>query len=241
MDFVSYTKRFPLRNAAVAVALTLGLWGLPWLVWPSGPRMGTARAQKAALKVQYLSDVRGLDGSVWSPVLMQYPPKSGPGTKDDLPGGIQGAAMLVGPPVPGEATLSAPPEPAAVAGRLPETNPRRDVFRLEPVEEPAYAGSVHGAGAGWVVEPMDGLAGRNFSAPELEKIAAPEGGAGWISACAHVELGADGSVEHVFLESLSGFTNVDQAVVRALRTGSGDPAARAAGGRVRMSRRIEEK
>jgi len=240
MRISPYANAFSLRHAAVAVALTLALWILPWTIFSSKPPTAPARSQKGALRVKYLRSARELDGTMWSPVLIPLPTKYGFSLKADRQGGMQNTTAALRPQGAESALMQTPPTPAATPGALPDTNPRNTALSLEPVEQPAYAGVVSMSGGEWRVESLDGLASRNFRAPALDAVKPPEGSGTWLSACASVELGADGRVEHVFLETSSGSTNVDQAVLRALRTGAGDPGGRVTSGRVRITRRAEE-
>lgn len=224
---VSRAPRAPsVLSAAAIVALCLGLWILPWTIWPMAPRAKSAAGTKIPLQVRYVRAAQGLDETAWSPVVFPLPTKYGFSEKADAQGGLREMEAVLRPRIADSALLPAPAEPAAPARLLPPTNPRPGTFMLEPVEKPAYSVSRSRTDSGTGLDVSDSLALRNFRVPALAGVTCS------VPLSAYVELDEAGRVQHVFLESSSGSKAADQAALRALRAAEAEPGKGAVIGRV---------
>ncbi len=230
----AYTIPLSWRNAAMAVLLTAGLWGLPWLLWPTHHQPRKAKPHATPPKVRFVRAAAALDGSAWSPVMFPLPSKVGfsgnvglKGMGQDLAGVLKRRAEE--PPYLARAEE---PEPLAVGAVV--LSGERTAYSPEPVEPPAYmlvhSNRVEGYRAEW----YEGLKARRFEAPALAGLPPPDAGGGWLVLDASVQVDAAGRPVHVFLEQSSGQTNVDAAVIRALRVGRAEPGAGPAAGRARV-------
>lgn len=83
-----------------------------------------------------------------------------------------------------------------------------------------------------VIEMTDGLREAGFSPASLPADVVHTAAEKWVVASAMVELGADGQVQHVWLDAPSGIRVVDQAFVRALYAGEVSRGDRSVRGRV---------
>ncbi len=229
-----YTIALSWRNAFFATALTLVLWGLPWLLLEPGRAPAAAHPRRLPPVIRFVRASPALDDTAWSAVMFPVPTKIGfsgtvwlKGQGQDLAGVLQ--PMRDEPPYLGRA----PEAPDVPAGAV-VLNPERTTYVPESVEPPAYMLVHSNRVEGYQAEWYEGLAARGFAAPDLARLPPPEGGGAWLALSAWVELDAQGRPEHVFLEQPSGQTNIDADVVRALRRGRGDVGSGSAAGRARI-------
>jgi hypothetical protein len=230
----SYTIPRSWRNTALAVVLTVGLWSLPWLLWMTPGPQPVVRRMRPPLVIRFVRPASAPDGGVWSAVIIPLPNKLGfsgavgsKGPGQDLTGLVKRRAeeppYLA--PMPGQEAVPA----AAVALSVERTS-----YVPEAVEPAAYmlvhSNRVEGYRAEWGEE----LRSRKFKAPALARVPGPEAGGAWLTMSAWVDVEAGGVPAHVFMEQSSGRTNVDAAVVRALRMGRAERGAGPAAGRVRV-------
>lgn len=231
-----YRIRLPWRNAALAVALTVALWGLPWLLWQSCLPLAGRVAHRAVRMpaIRFVRASPGLGGTAWSPEMFPLPTTFGFSGTVGLKGVGQNLAGVLrrhteAPPF---LPYSPDPEPLA-AGAMPLAS-EASTYTPEAVEPRAYMLVHSNRFEGYHAEWYEGLRTRGFRAPALEKLGPPDGGVGWLTVGAWVELDAAGRADHVFLEQSSGQTNVDAAVIRALRTGRAEAGSGRAAGRARV-------
>jgi len=65
------------RNVALVIVGALVLWGVPWLVWPSGSQRVVKAERLPPPVFRYIRAAQGLEGSTWSPLLMPLPTPDG--------------------------------------------------------------------------------------------------------------------------------------------------------------------
>lgn len=224
------------KNTALAVVLTVGLWTVPWLLWTM-PAMHTQKPAGRPPRppvIRFVRSTPSSDGGVWSAVIIPLPNKLGFSGAVGLKGPGQDLAGVVKrqmePPPYLAPTAEQDPFPAAAVA----LNVERTSYVPEAVEPAAYilvhSNRVQGYRAEW----SDGLRARRFEAPALAATAGPDGGGVWLTMTAWVGVDAQGRPVHVLMEQSSGQTNVDAAVVRALRMGRAEPGAGPAAGRARV-------
>lgn len=212
---------------AAALLLALG-WQISWIAWfrirpPPPPRSAPSTPIVAYLPPGSSGPDGAADPSedvraTWSPALFSLPTLAGfsrtamtneigmrPPVK--LPGGspvlLERAGTASGPLV------------AARAGPEDEVAARLD--RLEPPPPPPAVFATSAAATGLVVraELSGGLAGARFQPMELEVDASIPRDRAW-EVKAWVEVGEDGRVKHVFLETASPFEALNALIHRTL-------------------------
>ena len=231
-----YTKPFTLRNLLAAVAVTGLLWATPWIVWPSGHPLPAVKRGGFVPQVTYLRAAAGMDGSLWSPVLLSRPSQWGfshtAKESDSNVLAILKPRVMDASYFERGADAVSPPD-FTDAGATPDV--RGADYQPRGVEQAVFARVPAAGREGMQVELYDGLKERGFACPALSAIRLPESITAWVSVTASVETDARGQVAHVFLESASGKAELDGAVVRALYMGRGLPGRRAAEGRVKIT------
>jgi len=231
----SYTIALSWRNAVFAAALTVVLWGGPWvLLLPTGSAPVAARARRAPPVIRFVRASPALDGTAWSPVMFPLPTKIGFSGMVGLKGQGQNLDGVLKPRPEEPPYLGRAPEPPGVPEGAVVLNSERTAYSPEPVEPPAYMLVHSNRVEGYQAEWYEGLRARGFEAPELARLPPPDGGGAWVALNAWIELDAQGRPAHVFVEQSSGLTNVDMAVVRALRRGQAKAGAGVAAGRARV-------
>jgi hypothetical protein len=219
-------------NAALTVAATMALWVAPWMLWPS-VRPGAAAIARRPPSIRYVRTSDGIDGAVWSAVLFPVPTKEGFSKRAAVSDAGQDVMSLVKPwTAPAPLLEWAPDRHADVeVGVL--TLKDEVAFRPEAAEAPAFPAFTNRP-SGIYVEADEGLTRRKFEAPALAKAPAPADAVPWGPVTAYVETDRQGRVQHVFLDSSSGQTNIDAMIVRALLSGTAAPDAVPVRGRVRV-------
>jgi hypothetical protein len=222
------------RNMLLAVVLTVGLWALPWLLWTTpGPRAPVRRAHPRPT-IRFVRPAPAPDGGVWSAVIIPLPNKLGFSGAVGLKGPGQDLAGVMKRRADEPPYLAPAPAPEPVRAGALALNLDRTSYVPEAVEPPAYMLVHSNLVEGYRAEWSEGLRARRFQAPALAQATGPEGGAAWVAMSAWVGLDARGRTAHVFVEQSSGQTNVDAAVIRALRMGQAEPGAGPVAGRVRV-------
>ena len=231
----SYTIALSWRNTIFASALSLVLWGLPWLLLPTRSVPPAAGPRRAPLVIRFVRGSPALDDTAWSAVMFPVPTRIGFSGIVGLKGQGQNLDSVLKPRPEEPPYLARAPEPPEVTAGATVLNPERPVYLPEPVEPPAYMLVHSNRVEGYQAEWYEGLQARGFVAPELARLPPPDGGGAWLALNAWVELDAQGRPEHVFVEQSSGQTNVDAAITRALRQGQGRAGAGPAAGRARIT------
>lgn len=230
-----YVIPFSWRNVALVVVGGLALWGVPWLVWPSrSPSAGKAD-RPAPPAFRYIRATKGLDGSTWSPVLMPLPTPDGFSKKaalKEFPGGS--LVSVLKPKISEPVYVKVEP-----AHKVPVVTPW--VSFLKPVEFDPEAPPVpvvkeEGFRPSSVIrfEIQETLRYRHYEIPALPTTMTNGAVLSTIGVTAAVELDPQGRVQHVMLEQPAGIPEVDSAIVRALRSGRGQPGASSTWGRVKF-------
>ncbi len=213
------------------------LWGVPWLVWPSGQSSGSKPERRTPPVFRYIRAAQGLDGSTWSPVLMPLPTPDGFSKKAAIKEFPNKSLVSVLKP-----KISAPVYMTLESGvSVRPVHP--GVSYLRPVEfepeAPQQSGPEEAAG-GLPTDPIfrfeiqESLRYRQLSVPALSlMVSNPVDGAA-ISVTAAVEIDKQGAVQHVMLEQPSGIPYVDSVIVRGLRAGHGQPGSSNTWGRVKF-------
>jgi hypothetical protein len=229
-------RRWPRRLWLLAAPLALG-WGLFWVsIWQPAAYTPPRRAPQFVPHAHYLparaaaspTDLRVM----WSPVLFALPTPMGfsrtPSTSEGRerprvqrpslePQLMPSPQMASGKPV-----VPAPLRPTFKDGvnfRVDEETP---VFTAPPLSANALA-----------MELLDGLASRRTAAPALPTLPAELTADSW-TVIAHLEIGRDGGVQHVFLDPPSASAAFNAQLVQSLYCWRLLPTATATAGLVRF-------
>ncbi len=235
MRVESYIIPRSLRNTTLAVVLTVGLWALPWMLWVTPGTPAPVWRGRPPPVIRFVRPTPSSDGGVWSAVIIPLPNKLGFSGAVGLKGPGQDLAGMIKRRAEEPPYLEPTPEAAPVPAAAVALNVERTSYVPEAVERPAYmlvhSNRVEGYRAEW----SEGLRARRFAAPALAKAPGPEGGGGaWPTMSVWVDVDARGWPVHVLVEQSSGRTNVDAAVVRALRMGRAEPGEGPSAGRARV-------
>lgn len=228
-----YVIQLSWRNAILSVLVTVGLWGLPWFMWPGVPSEAATGGRRVLPVFRYVRAAGGGDGAAWSPVVFPLPTPEGFSKKAVVPEPGPGMISVLKPQVSEASYLEMLPErtEAAAVGLL--TVRDEVVFRPQaPVSEGVQ--EVTNRQAGIQMDGDDVLLKRNFTAPGLAAVQLREGGPVWITVSAYVDLDRRGRVQHVFLENSCGQTNIDGILLRALLSGTADEGSEPVSGRIRL-------
>ncbi len=228
-----YGIYFPWRNVAATVVLAVALWGAPFAIWPTGvPKQGVV-AGRPAMTVRFLGAVQGVDGSAWSPVVFPLPTKYGFSERVDASGVGHDMAQVFQPKV-AEGVFLALPAMVTMPAELGvlEGGTGSEGFHPSELASDVFGTVGGGEVEAWRIEMEDQLRGRQFSAAGVKAILPDAGVRGSVEA--YVELDRGGAPLHVLLDSSSGNTNMDRAIVRALYSGRGQRGVEGTGGRVRL-------
>ena len=228
-----YAIRLSWRNAVLSLIVTAGLWLTPWLVWPSA-RLQAHRVGRRVPIIRYVRASEGIDGAAWSPVVFPLPTKEGFSKKAEEQGSGPNMESLLKPQVVAAPFLDVVLDRGAGADLGLLTMRDEVVFRPERSEKTAFASMPSNRVEGLQIEWDGTLAARQLEAPALKAIQPGEGNDTWAGITAYVGVDGRGWVQHVFLDTSSGQTNVDGAIVRALYEGRGIPGPGPSEGRVRV-------
>ena len=230
-----YVIPFSWRNVALVLVGGLCLWGVPWLVWPTGSLLVGKADRPAPPVFRYIRATKGLDGSTWSPVLMPLPTPDGFSKKAALKATPNRSLVSVLKPKISEPVYMKV-EPTQ---KMPVVSPWGAFLRpgkFDPEALPAPASKEEGFRPASVIrfEIQEPLRYRQYEIPALVMAMTNGTGLPVIGMTAAVELDPQGRVQHVMLEQPSGIPEMDSAMVRALRSGRGQPGASSTWGRVKL-------
>jgi len=214
--------------------LLLACWVGIWFLWPSGAAPA-ARADRRPSPTRFVyAGPAGEDAEgAFSPLaFLRARPGAAPAGEPgevDVPRSLAGAepAFLKAPPTPARRPAPEPPKAAQeAAARLGAYRPRWN-------GRPAFAAREPGAPRlTW--EATAPLRGRGFALPELPAEELRAAAAPW-QAVFYVVCGADGTVEHVLLETGPADKELTGALVRLLYRGRAAAGAAGCAGRVTVS------
>jgi TonB family protein len=214
--------------------LVLAGVALLWQLWPDVPKSARGGREQPAMLYAYIRHMpeRGtlrekpdLFGML-SPVGFRMP-------------GDDGGIPVAPPPErkPARPVLIRKPDGLSGGGHTPlpplDTLAREELVSYDPFwqDEPVFSNVVAGKSAvGMVLS--ESLIKAGMVIDKMQTIAPEEGRTGWLVVVS-VSLCEDGRVDHVFVESGSGVTAIDQAVVRVVaRAKTAEPPGKPVRGRV---------
>jgi len=222
------------RNRLLVIGSGLSLWLLPWLAWPGAESLPKPRTLHKPPVFRYVRGTGEGGGTEWSPVLIPFPTVYGFSKNVAVSNVPSKTLMSILKPRLSESLYLDMGAPALPVLPVPGMSSlERREFEAEHDVQPVF---------GRVSEPLDGvkieiqgdLLFRQFSAPALKLVELPAVGGAAVIVSATVELDRRGYVHHVLLDQPSGLPEVDSAVVRGIRAGTGVPGRGSASGTVKL-------
>ena len=230
-----YVIPFSWRNGVLVVVGTLTLWGVPWLVWPSGAPQAGRADRPAPPMFRFIRTAQGLDGSTWSPVLMPLPTPDGFSKKAALKESPNRSLVSVLKPKISEPVyVTVAPAHAGPAAPLRASFLKPAEFDPEARTAPVFKDDGIRAASVIRFEIQEPLRYRQYEVPVLPGVMTNSVPLSTIVVTAAVELDRQGLVQHVLLEQPAGIPEMDAMIVRALRSGRGQPGASSTWGRVKF-------
>lgn len=221
------------RNMIFSGALILLGWFGLWMFWPSMPVSPQRNLSPRVVMYRYLPRPTGAVGVTWSSVLIGLPNKVGfintaqkenPRLKDYLkpkPMSVEYASFF-----PGGGQEGTPRDDFMEWAR--SGRPESGKYTPTPIEQPLFEEDVMTTGDIYVEVYGDiKRQGGGLTTTPLLKDASTVAAGRWIYVTFHVTTGEKGRVNHVFIETPSGVSDVDQALLKSLYamqtvTGKGD-------------------
>ncbi len=222
------------RNRLLVIGSGLSLWLLPWLAWPVADSLPKPKSVHKPPIFRYVRGAGEGSGTEWSPVLIPFPTVYGFSKNVAVSNVPSKTLMSILKPRLSESLYLDMGTPALPVLPVPGMSSlERREFEAEHDVKPVFA-SYPEPGEGFKVEIQGDLLTRRFSAPALNLVDLPVVGGAAVIVSATVELDRRGYVHHVLLDQPSGLPEVDSAVVRGIRAGTGIPGKGSSSGTVKL-------